>query len=97
MRVFLYDSRGGSINSEEINSDIGSGVNGEKLGAGYVQKCFSITLFMYKVTSNKNTHFFTDHTLPEITEDFIRRKVVITRLEQEYMLMNHHEVKCQNF
>ena len=58
MRVFLYDSRGGSINSEEINSDIGSGVNGEKLGAGYVQKCFSITLFMYKVTSNKNTHFY---------------------------------------
>ena len=37
MKVFLSNSRGGSSNSEEINSDIGSGVNGEKLGAGYVQ------------------------------------------------------------
>ena len=46
MRVFLYDSRGGSINSEEINSDIGSGVNGEKLGAGYAHKCLSITCFV---------------------------------------------------
>ena len=48
MKVFLCDSRGGSSNSEEINSDIGSGVNGEKLGAGYAQKCFSITYFCIK-------------------------------------------------
>ena len=38
---------GGSPSNEEISTDIGSGVNGEKLGTGYENYLFVLKEFSY--------------------------------------------------
>ena len=75
---------GGSPSNEEISTDIGSGVNGEKLGTGYENYLFVLKELSYEFeygnecTTITSTNIL-DHLQTEIMVDFIQRKVVITR------------------